>query len=344
MTDAAERERASWFAVDVHVPDRTFGMLDIGLPVVERSTFLDNRIEAPWQHARQVPVDAFSGLPVPDRLGWLFHTSFCCSTLLARALHVGPAQVVLREPLVLRRLGDARRAGWPVDEFVAPAVALLGRPWEPGGSVIVKPTHAALGLASALLAASAAPAIFLTSSLDDFLVSNIKKTRETQARIPELAERALSASQFGRLLPPAALAPPDLLAAAALQWAAQRMIGVELTRSDMGSRIRWLEAAQLLSDPERAVLAAARWLGTAVDESHLRQRARDEGSRHAKAVSRPYGPEVRALEAAAIRERYDGELKAALAWFARHVEPHLPDDVLAMPGLEGVPAAVLSPA
>ena len=233
-------DEATWFPVDLHVPERWFGFARIAPEVVARSSFLDTRIEATLGDLDAVPVDRLPPLPSPDAVGWLFHTSFCGSTLLARLLH-GGACTVLREPLVLRRLGDARRSAWAVDGLLEPAVRLLGRPWVPGGRVIVKPTHAALNVAGDLLdAASASRGVVLTSSLDDFLVSNIKKTPETHAKVPELAERALNASSFGTRLPAAALAAPDLVAAVALHWAAQREICAELL-ARAGGRLRTLD-------------------------------------------------------------------------------------------------------
>lgn len=324
---------AACFPVDLHVPNRAFGFLRIEPGVLERSTFLDNRIDAPLDAAVAVPLRDVAGVAPPARMGWLLHTSFCCSTLLARMLHVGPEQVSLREPLVLRRLADARHAGWNIADLVPVSVALLGRPWGEGGMVVVKPTHAALNVAEDLLAASAAPALILTSSLDDFLVSNVKKLPETQARIPELAERALGATPFGRSLPGEALAPPDLMAAAALQWAAQRALCVQITERVGAARVRWLDAARLLAEPEDTAVAAARWLGSTVDAGRLRRSAYDAATRHSKAVSRPYGPAARDAEAAAIRRHYAAELDAARRWFDRAVAPRL------SPAMRDIPSA-----
>ncbi|GAB6195945.1 hypothetical protein [Lysobacter xanthus] len=319
---APRLDDAREFPVDLHVPDRRFGFLTIDDGVVERSTFLDTRIDAPLDHARAVDVDALPALPVPERLGWLFHTSFCGSTLLARALH-GGSRTVLREPLVLRRLGDARRSGWPVDGLLVPAVRLLGRPWSPGGFVLVKPTHAALNVGRELLdAAPASRGIVLTSTFDDFLVSNLKKTAETQAKVPELAERALNASPFGTRLPPAALAPPDLLAAVALQWAAQREVCAVLL-SHAGGRLRTLAAERLYHAPVDSALATARWLGCDEDAGALRTSARAAASRNAKAVDVAYDAAARARDAAAIAARHAAQLRATRTWFDRHVAPHM---------------------
>ena len=116
--------------------------------------------------------------------------------MLARLLHVVPYTAVLREPLVLRRLSDCADAGHDIRPWVKPLVALLSRPWRPHGHVVVKPTHAALNIAAGMMAATpASRAIILTSTLEDFLVSHLKKTRETLAKAPLLDEIGFKAVQ-----------------------------------------------------------------------------------------------------------------------------------------------------
>ena len=100
---------ARWFPVDLNVRERRYGFLRIEDAVLERSSFLDTRIDAPLAQAVAVAADSLGELDVAARApAWLFHTSFCGSTLLARVLHAPPHGVCLREPMVLRRLGDAR--------------------------------------------------------------------------------------------------------------------------------------------------------------------------------------------------------------------------------------------
>ena len=331
MSATPDLRDPAWFPVDLHVPEQRVAMLRIDADVVERSAFLDTRIEAPLAEAVWMPLGDIPAAPEAPAPGWLFHTSFCCSTLLARALHLSPRQVVLREPLVLRRLGDARHAGWAVDSMFAPVVSLLARPWMPGGSVVIKPTHAALNVGRDLLAATpGSRALILTSDLEDFLVSNIKKTPETQRKIPELAERALSATPFGRRLDAAALAPPDLLAAATLQWAAQRELCLNLLDAAGTSRVRTLDAADLLDDPAGVSAAAARWYGS-TDVAAVAANAADVARRNAKATSVPYGPADRARDAQALRARPAPARAAAIAWFERHVAPRMRDAALRLP-------------
>lgn len=326
------RPEAACFPVDIHVPNRTVDFLDIAPEVLERSAFLDNRIDAPLHEARTVELDRFARIAPPQRIGWLFHTSFCCSTLLARALHVAPRQTVLKEPLVLRRLGDARRGGWPVEEWLAPIAGLLGRPWAAQGAVIVKPTHAALNVAIDLMDVTpASHAVLLSSSLEDFLVSNLKKSQETRNKIPELAERALTVTTLGPRLPAQALAPPHLLAAAVLQWAGQRELGAALVSRFGTGRVRTLEDSTLLRDVPETAVKVARWLGSTVDDESVRRRARCVADTHAKETSLAYDATRRAAEAQQVREHYGTLVDESLRWAERWVLPFMSAGAIEFP-------------
>lgn len=314
----------------MHVPRREYGFLSIAPAVLEHSTFLDTRIEAPLDDAVVVSVDMAAQTEMPvAKLAWLFHTSFCCSTLLARVLHLPPHQVVLKEPLVLRRLGDARYARWPIEELMAPTVRLLARPWDPGGAVVVKPTHAALNVAADLLAATPdSRGVILTSSLDDFLVSNLKKTEETQAKVPGLAERALQAGTLHARLPPGALAPPDLLAAAALQWAAQRELCVDIMAAARPQQLRVVDASALLDDVPAVAWQCAQWLRLPVPREALANRAVEVSRRNAKAIEAEYDPHRRAADVRLIQARCGHQIDAAKRWFVKMVLPAMRPEAL----------------
>lgn len=329
---------ATWFPVDLHVPRREFAFLQLDADVLERSTFLDTRIEARLETAESIPVDWIQA-SANSEVSWLLHTSFCCSTLLARALHLPLSQVVLKEPLVLRRLGDARDAGWMLNGMLEPAVCLLARPWTPGGTVVIKPTHAALNVAGDLLAVTPrSHAVLMTSSLEDFIISNIKKTADTQTKIPQLAARALRAGRFHDRLPRAAFAPPNLLSAATLQWAAQRELCADLLERYGSARLRVLATDELLDDLTGTAISCARWFRLPVSEAQMRSRVGEVASANAKAVDVRYDAASRRRDAAKIRAQYAAQLDSALGWFDRMVRPamralalRLEDDRLATP-------------
>jgi hypothetical protein len=315
-----------WFPVDLHVPDRRFGLLRLDEDLVERAPFLDVRLDAPLADAIQVPASSIAAGPPRARIGWLFHTSFCASTLLARALHRSPYEIALKEPMVLRRLADARKSGWALEGLLEPSVALLGRPWHPDGAVVIKPTHVALNVAVSLLTATpTSRAMILTSALDDFLISNLKKPPESQDKIPILADRALRATTFGARLPPAGRRPPDLLCAAGVQWAAQRELVQDILDAVGPARIRTHDAATLLSDLPAQVWACASWLQLPVPRDRLLAHTAAVSTRNAKAMSVPYGPDVRVREAGMVVADHRGALLRARAWLDTHVLPAMRD-------------------
>jgi hypothetical protein len=319
-----------WYPADLDVHGGVYGMLRIERGVIERSTFMDSRLEADFAAARPLPLAAAANLPAAAP-AWLLHTSFCCSTLLARALQASADVTVLREPLALRRLADARQRQLPIDAWLAPTVRLLARPWSPHGTVVLKPTHAALNIAGELLdAAPEARAVVLTSSLEDFLVSNLKKTPETQARIPELVERALQACSLRHRLPPAAFNPPTLIAAAGLQWAAQRELLLDIADADRHDRMRVLDAGIVLADLPEAVRLCFAWWRIAVDPDAMRTRAAAVAGQHAKAETHSYDAARRGQEAAGLARRFAAELHQARAWLDAVVLPAVRAEALTL--------------
>jgi hypothetical protein len=315
---------ASWFPVDLDVPARRFAFLKLAPSALEQSVFLDTRIQAPLADALPLPADR-----VRDELphagappGFLFHTSFCCSTLLARLLHLEGRSVALKEPLVLRRLGDARHAGVDAGALTGLAVRLLARPWSVAGRVLIKPTHAALNVAPELLAAAPdARAVLLHGTLEDFLVSNIKKPPASQQKVPELVERALRASGWHERLSAAALAPPDFLSGVALQWCAQLELAGALLAGPQGARVRVLRERDLLADVPGTAGRVAEWLGWEFPRGVIEARAAEVAGRHAKQPDAAYGAERRAAEAAMLRERFGDDIDRALAWAGRLLFP-----------------------
>src|SRR5262245_11429977 len=333
---------ARWFAADLHVAEGWFGMLRLDETVIERSSFLDNRIEASLAGMAPCPADSVAGARPPrGRIAWLFHTSFCASTLLARALHVAPFATSLKEPLVRRRLSDARHAGRSLDGVLEPAIRLLGRPWHPGGTVVIKPTHVALRIAVDLMtAAPDSRAVILTSSLEEFLISNLKKPASSQAKIPELVERMLRGTGFEARLSPQALRPPDLLCAAGLQWAATREVVQDVALAIGPDRVRVLDMQPLLVDLAATVNDCARWLELPAPPSALSVHAREVGKHNAKALDVPYGPERRAYEAQLVIDHYSGLLRRAYGWTQAHVLPAMRPEARATPELWQVDIAL----
>lgn len=318
-----------WFPVDLDIVGRRVAMLKIDEQVVERSVFMDTRLDADFKIARVHDLASVPALDAGESPAWLLHTSFCCSTLLARILSFPPSSMVFREPLILRRLADSSERS-PLDrELVGTLVSMLGRPWSRNGRVLVKPTHAALNISADLLDASpGSNVLILTSSLDDFMVSNLKKTAETQSRIPLLVERALGAGKWFQTLPSEAFAPPSIIAAAGLQWAAQRQLLLDIVQRVGSGRIRVLDAEALLGDVPSVVIECATWLRLPISHAELVEKAVAMAGKHAKVDSRPYGRSERTAENKLIAAQHQDQLAQSRRWMEEFILPAMDADAV----------------
>jgi hypothetical protein len=331
--DSVDASDSHWFPVDLDVQGGRLHFLRLDESVIARASFLDNRMPIEASVVTSLSLeDLRSEMRAPQPApAWLWHTSFCGSTLMARMLHVAPHSISLREPLILRRLSDAADAGMKIGDFIQPVIRLLARPWHAGGRVVIKPTHAALNIANVLMESSeGGRAVVMTSSLDDFLVSHLKKTSDTLTKTLVLAHRSLRATgDFRHRLAPAAFNPPDPLAAAALQWAAQREL-VAALRDRFGDRIKVLHWERVQEDPVAAALEASDWLQLAVPVERMESHALAEAATHAKVPGRSYSPQERSAENEWLRGRYSEPLTQAKSWADLHVLPRMRFEALEM--------------
>lgn len=323
------------FPVDLDVGRRELLVADVAVEAIERAAFLDSRFDFDPSTSVREPLDLTATVGGP--VHWLFHTSFCCSTLLSRMVERAGSRVVLREPLVLRRLADARAGGGATTALLPSVVERLAAPWRGHRDVVIKPTHAALNLAAGLLDARPdAKGVVISSSLRDFLVSNIKKTPETQAKVGALVDRALRSGSFRHRVDSGKLRPPDWLSLVGLQWAAQRELIVDawLQRPDS---LMAVDSDQLLEEPVGVVATCLDWWGLAFDREALPGHVGSVRSVHAKAPSRPYDGSARHAEARLVAEAYAGQLEAALSWLEAHVLPLMRAEAVSFARL-GAPA------
>lgn len=115
----------------------------------------------------------------PGPVHFIFHTAFCRSTLLVRALEQPGISTGLSEPGIIGSLVSAGATG---AGLVGPVVGLLSRPWRRGEGdgedevVFVKPTNHANSLIPALMeAAPQARAILMTNPMPSFLAAVTRK-------------------------------------------------------------------------------------------------------------------------------------------------------------------------
>lgn len=255
----------------------------------------------------------------PHPLHFLFHSAFCGSTMLVRALDRPGVAMGLSEPVILndvvgfRRRGGERRA---VARVADVATRLLARPFAPGEAVIVKPSNVVNPLAELLLALRGeARAVFLYAPLETFLISVARKGLACRAWVRELAEGYLTEDYFD----PIGMTAQDLfrqsdLQVAASGWLAQHAHFTRLAGKLGPERLQTLDADKLTAEPRAALAAVTRHFGLSLDAQAVTELAAGPAfTRHSKS-GKAYSAAARNEDYAAARAAYGEELDMVGVW------------------------------
>ena len=126
---------------------------------------------------RREEAVALASPPAP--IHFIFHSAYCCSTLLAAAFDIPGVAMGLKEPVLFNDL-----IGWRLRGATGPQVArvldeglrLLARPFGAGEAVVVKPSNIINPLIPAILSMRPqSRALLLYAPLDDYLASIARK-------------------------------------------------------------------------------------------------------------------------------------------------------------------------
>ncbi|MDI9237339.1 hypothetical protein QLQ15_00235 [Lysobacter sp. LF1] len=314
-----------WFPADYDAGSGRFRFVHVELSDLGDAPFLDRRLAIDWAHGFDVAV---RDLPdhVDAHASFLFHTAFCGSTLLARALHAPPRAVSLKEPLALHALAMARLKARTAQELgeVAAALprylALVSRPWAEGGRVLIKPANQANGLLDSILSAQPrARAVLLYSSLRSFMVSCFKKLPDSEQRIRWMAQALLRDTQLSRRLGIEPGGAFNLVESCALAWYAQMERYALALDADTDDRLRTLDFDEVLAAPSDRVRDCAGWLQLA-DEG-LDERVPRVFSRHSKGSSAAYDSEERDRENARVLDAFGETIDRAVDWAEGSIGP-----------------------
>lgn len=195
----------------------------------------------------------------PAPIHFIFHSAYCCSTLLARALDIDGRAMSLKEPMVVNDIVGWKRRGAPpprVAEVLDQAMQLLAKPFGKGEAVIVKPSNVAVGLMRVILAMRPdCGAIILTSPLKRYLGSIAMKG--LWGRL--WARTLLIGLIEDHMIAPFGMSQADLLGLsdlqiAALGWLAQQKLFMAILR-EHPTRVKSLNSEHFLAAPTQALQA-----------------------------------------------------------------------------------------
>ncbi len=243
----------------------------------------------PFSHLR-----AFRTVEPPPAILW--HTAFCCSTLIASCLDAPGTALALKEPMALVDFSAARRQSvTTADHALATATLLrLGLGFSGGERALIKPSNGANGLIPDV-AVTGAPMILLYSSCREFLLSVAGGGPEPGGG--ESRRQFVRDLMNGRVRSPNPplrfgvdhLAGLSDLQIAALFWHVQVGEFRAAARALGPGRARSLDCQTFLADPARCLTALDAFLGLGLGEARLRRVAQGPlMSRYAKQPDRAF--------------------------------------------------------
>ena len=251
---------------------------------------------------------------------YIFHISFCCSTLLARYFELLPSCFVLKEPRLLAQVAlMPHQPEGPGDDVFNLAVKLLNRTYAPEQMAVIKPNDWCNSLAGALLAHNSRATItFLMAPLRQYLLAILKAEERrdwVKKRIRTAGKEAagyapLGTVDVGRWSVPQAIA---------YLWLTHRFLCERLVSNGNRSRVLVLNGEQLLENPSRSLNAIMQTCGLAVSAEELQFLISHPSiSKYSKDLSRPYDASSRQKEMEELQNCWGKEADTGMEFALAH--------------------------
>ena len=290
MTDTASRaaeiaRNASWLPHRIDWSRRRMQFLRLKRESLGEPGFLaDRQVDGPQDEA-WLSLDQVAAMePRAGPIHFLFHSAFCRSTLLARALDRPGRVAALNEPHILAALAGAGVSpGRPGAALLGPVLRLLARSFPGEDAIVVKPTnHANALIPSTLTALPDARAVLMTNSLPSFLAAVIRKGMMGRrwGRLLYLELQSYAGLDLG-MDAREQFAMTDLQAAALAWFLTQRWFALQ--QQQFGDRLTVLDGDRFASDKVRTLTGVSAHFGLELEESEAEATAKGPlFTRHAK--------------------------------------------------------------
>lgn len=312
-----------WFPVHFDINADTITFLKTDRDQLSAGSFLDQRFyrqEDIFQAVRlSDALQIVKGADGKD-IEWIFHTAFCCSTLIARALDVPGKVLALKEPNILMQLSNAQRmastSGHTPEQIRRLhdlIMALLGRRFAKNEKILIKPSNAANYIMPQVLS-SGARSIFMTSSLEAFLISVIRKGEECLSFVRILFNIFhLDQTGLSKISERDALKLTDLQIAA-LVWQHQHE-DMTVASNAHGANIRAVHGLEFPENRQTVMRAANDFLNLNLSDAEIEANANGPlFARHSKYEGESFDAGIRADEVAQVRNDNADRIQSVMGW------------------------------
>lgn len=196
-----------------------------------------------------------------NRANYLFHSSFCCSTLVARCLDLPGKNLSLKEPHALLGLAAFKRLSANFDpadpnwkNLRDITLYLLSRSFHKGEKILFKPSNGANNLLPEILdCPQTERVLILYDDLESFLISILHGGSERAASIAHILEDLVRDFADNLPLELEQIRPLTGLQKIALGWGLQMQFLRHTIVLDSGQKVKSLKSATFLRNPEETL-------------------------------------------------------------------------------------------
>ena len=265
-------------------------------------------------------ADAMVAAPTTAPLHFIFHSAYCCSTLLARAFDISGVAMGLKEPVILndivgwrQRGGDSQRVSAVLDTILT----ILSRPFASGEAVIVKPSNVCNGLAEAMMALRPdAHALLLYAPLELFLGSVARKGMWGRLWVRELMVKQLREGFIDLGLSDEDYLGLTDLQAAAVGWLAQQALFTRMMTRFGAKRIVTLDSEDLLASPIETMAQCAAHFSLGLDQGAVAAIVSGPAFKQHSKYGRAFGASERAADQRQSADVHAEEIDKVSRWAA----------------------------
>ena len=266
-------------------------------------------------------AQAVAAAPPSAPVHFIFHSAYCCSTLLTRAFDIPGISMGLKEPVLLndivgwRHRGGSTIEGRRVAMILDQSLHMLGRPFKAGEAVVIKPSNLINPLAPAILGMRQnAQALLLHAPLETYLGSIARKGLWGRHWVRDLLVKLLIEGQIDLGFEQEDYLKLTDIQVAAVGWLAQHALFERILAQFGPERVKTLSSETLMADPATSLRALARHFRQPMNADAIKAIASGPVfTRHSK-FGTNFDAEQRNSDRATAMTLYAEEIEKVMIW------------------------------
>lgn len=243
-----------------------FRFLSVPRDVHRQCTFITDEHLPNVDQFQAVPrSEVAQTAPKTAPIHFIFHSAYCCSTMLARAFDIEGVSMGLKEPVVLNDMIGWRRRGAETTKqlrVINESLTLLSRPFGKDRAVIIKPSNICNPLAIEMLQMrTEAKALLLFAPIEGFLKSIAKKEMWGRIWVRDVLIGTLKDGYaVGGFSQDELLQLTDLQVAA-IGWLSQHALFAKIIDAIGSDRVKTLDSDTFLAQSPETIAALSDFYG-----------------------------------------------------------------------------------